>query len=815
MTPDKSSPAGQDPSTSARGVARACQDPRLWWFRLFALALPLLVIAAAELVLRIAGYGYPTSFFLERQQDEAKILVENPKFGWRFFPPAVARSPQPLSFSVQKPLGTIRIFLFGESAAMGDPEPSYGFGRQLQRMLQARHPNLHFELVNVAMTAINSHVMRAIAADCAGRQGDVWLIYAGNNEVIGPFGAGTVFGARAASLWSARAVLLAKSFKIGQLLTSVKSDRAPHQWQGMELFLHNQVSAQDPRLATVYKNFSANLDAVIQSGMRSGAKIVLGTVAVNLKDNPPFGSAHRPDLATADQKQWSEQFEQAKRAEISRQYSEALAAYQQSLRLDPDYAQAVFGRARCELALGETNSALADFSLARDLDVLRFRADSRLNEMIRRAARPGVGLVDIERELARNLKDQLPGDDQFYDHVHLNFSGNYKVARLLAEQVERQLFPSTPLSGTWLSEAEVAHQLAFTEFDRRRVGEEMRLRLQQPPFSKQSNFEERDRQWQRFLSAPQAAPADLTWEYRAALALAPGDWMLRGNFGRLFEAAGDRAAAAEQWAQVAQQLPGEPEAHFHLANLAYDAGKYDQSVAEFQRALALSPSSLEALSGLGLALAARGQTNEALAQFHTALAIDAGYSAARVNRAVLLAQSGDVSGAVSEYETVLRLDTNNIAARINLAKILFRQGKANDAIALYNQAIQLRPDNAIAHYDLGNALSAQGRHEEALAHYASAVASQPSFADAQFNLALEQSRFGKISEALPHFAMAAALRPSAAEVHFNYGVALAKVQRFSEAVQQFQETLKLQPNYPGAGTMLNRAQQLSSGPLLP
>src|SRR5690348_11534576 len=201
MTPDKSSPARQDPSaTRERGVARDGSDPRRWWFRLFALVLPLLLIGAAELVLRIVSYGYPTSFFLERQQGEAKVFVENPKFGWRFFPPSVARSPQPLSFPAQKPLGTIRIFLFGESAAMGDPEPSYGFGRQLQRMLQARHPNLHFELINVAMTAINSHVIRAIAADCARRQGDVWVIYAGNNEVIGPFGAGTVFGARAASL---------------------------------------------------------------------------------------------------------------------------------------------------------------------------------------------------------------------------------------------------------------------------------------------------------------------------------------------------------------------------------------------------------------------------------------------------------------------------------------------------------------------------------------------------------------------------------------------------------------------------------------
>jgi len=83
------------------------------------------------------------------------MLTDNPKFGWRFFPPEVARASQPLFLAAQKPPGTVRIFVFGESAAMGDPEPAYGFARQLGRILQARHPDQTIEIVNAAMTAIN------------------------------------------------------------------------------------------------------------------------------------------------------------------------------------------------------------------------------------------------------------------------------------------------------------------------------------------------------------------------------------------------------------------------------------------------------------------------------------------------------------------------------------------------------------------------------------------------------------------------------------------------------------------------------------
>ena len=61
------------------------------------------------------------------------------------------------------------------------------------------------------MTAINSHVILPIARECARRDGDLWIIYMGNNEMVGPFGAGTVFGfARTGSMALVRAELALK-----------------------------------------------------------------------------------------------------------------------------------------------------------------------------------------------------------------------------------------------------------------------------------------------------------------------------------------------------------------------------------------------------------------------------------------------------------------------------------------------------------------------------------------------------------------------------------------------------------------------------
>jgi tetratricopeptide (TPR) repeat protein len=676
--------------------------------------------------------------------------------------------------------------------------------------LRARHPDTQIEVVNVAMTAINSHVIREIARDCAGRGGDCWVIYAGNNEVVGPFGAGTVFGRQVPGLAWVRASLALKRTRVGQLLDRCLRPSGPAKWEGMELFLGQRVRRDDPRLNNVYHHFAKNLAAIIQSGKRSGAKVLVSTMAVDLKDSPPFASAHRPGLSAADQGQWDQGFARGRQAEREGRQADALEAYAQAARIDADYAELAFVRARCELAQGRASAGRADAQLACDLDTLRFRADSRLNEIIRQtAAAQGIRLIDGERELARLTSGGVPGEELFYDHVHLNFRGNYALAALFVAEVERALFGEAhPSSLPLLAEAEVGRCLAFTDFERRRVLQEMRMRLQQPPFAAQSNFQERDGRLREALAAPAIPLAELVPEYRAALALAPDDSTLRAAFGRLLEAAGDGHGAAAQWQEVARRLPQVPDVWFHLGNLEHSAGHPAQAARFFQEALALNPDSAEALNGLGLALAAQGKNAQAIRQFETASRADPRLTAARVNLAVVLANQGDLPGAAAQYRLVLGLDTNNLGARINLAKLLAGQGKADEAIALYIQALGLQPDDAVAHYDLAHAFAAQGRHAEALAHYRAAVQSRPEFVEARYDLAVELARLDMVADALAQFAEVVRLKPDLADARYNYGVALAKAKRYAEAIRQFREILNRQPDNPAARSALELALKL-------
>src|ERR1043165_1092971 len=88
-----------------KGVLPTPQLPRhrKWFVRLAMLVFsPLIFFCALEGILRLIGYGYPTSFFLHRTASGKETVTDNNKFGWRFFGPALARTPYPLNFSEAK-----------------------------------------------------------------------------------------------------------------------------------------------------------------------------------------------------------------------------------------------------------------------------------------------------------------------------------------------------------------------------------------------------------------------------------------------------------------------------------------------------------------------------------------------------------------------------------------------------------------------------------------------------------------------------------------------------------------------------------------
>lgn len=796
---------------------------KLKLFRLLtAVTVPLLLVLVSELALRLLGWGYPTHFFLRSNSDQ--IYVENEKFGWRFFPRRLARSPDPIRLTKQKPPDTYRVFVFGESAALGDPEPAYGFSRILRELLEARCPGRRFEIINTGMTAINSHAILPIARDCVSFQGDVWIFYMGNNEVVGPFGAGSVFGAKSPPLPVIRADLTLKRTCFGQALdwlwqkAPVRTGE-PAQWEGMKMMTNNRVKAQSPALKRVYDHFASNLGDILSTAVRAGVRPIVCSVSSNLKDCPPFASMNKAGLSGPGKTRWDTLVSRGTELELRKEYEQALAQYRLAAEIDDTYAELAFRMARCYRALGQAGVARQSYIRARDLDALRFRSDSSINHIIRdtcasRAAE-GIRFFDSESLLTNACQQGIPGEECFWDHVHLNFAGNYLLARGLAEQVQLLLPEAVRRSGETngflLTEAQCAERLAYTDWDRRSVLREMLRRVKEPPFTAQLDHEELIRRWsdavaqldQKLDVEGLTKVEDI---YQNALTQRPSDWILHNRQAFVLEALGDFSGAAQHWQATVEQIPEWVEAWFKLGDMAARQGKPIEAEQFYRRVLAMRPTSFEAMNGLGLLLMDQGDMDGATRFFKHALEVNPKFAQVHVNWGLLEGRRGERAAAEAHYREALRDEPDSAGAHIDLGNLLEAQQKHAEAIEQYSQALRVRPNEAALHLSLGNSLAATDRRAEAVTQYQEAIRLNPALAEAHFNLGVEFARQGNLAKATGCFQQACRLNPNDAQAHLNLGVALAQQRRYHEAVDQFQAVLRLDPTNGPAQKYLQIAQ---------
>jgi tetratricopeptide (TPR) repeat protein len=749
---------------------------RLWLMRLFAMIfVPLLVLGGIELGLRLAGYGYDTGFLSRIEINGHDFYVPNEKFGYRFFPPAIARTAPPFRFAAEKATNSYRIFLLGESAATGDPDSTYGVGRYLEVLLRERYPGTDFQVVCAAIIAIDSNTILPIARECARHQGDLWLIYMGNNEMVGPFGAETSYGLRAPSLGVIRTILAIKSTRIGQLFDAfirrLRSSSTPKAWGGMKMFLTGRIGFDDPARLRAYANFRGNLEDILRTAHKAGVPVILSTMAVNLKDCAPLVSIHAAGLDKNQESAWNKIYEQGVDLETAGSYRGALALYQKAAKIDPQFADLQFRMGRCDLALTNNNQARGDFELARDYDALDFRADTRINSAIKetasRHAGQGVYLVDAANDLAQNSPDGIPGLELFFEHVHLNFAGNYLLALNFAEQAKK-LFPNAITAhdkGNWASAELCDRRLAVTVWDRQRVWQPVLSRITSAPFTGQFNHTANLKTYEAKLNEAKSrmntqTPGQARQMYEQALALAPDDYFLHGNFERFLEAGGFLAQAIAEAKRCCELVPQSPGGYYYTGTLLVREGRITEAAEYFSRAIAIRGDYAEAQNGMGEILANQQKTTKAIDWFKRAIRANPNYVETYLNLGFLQQSQGKIDAAMASYQKAANLEPEGPADYFNRANTAAALYRWDEVIACLRAVVKAKPEFWQARYQLGIQLAAKGETEAAQTQFSETIRYRPDFIQAHLNLGTALATQGKLDRALAEFRTALQLDPA-------------------------------------------------------
>jgi tetratricopeptide (TPR) repeat protein len=784
---------------------------KLWSFRLAAIIVgPLIFFVILELSLRVMGWGYPTGFLLHTSRNGRDLLVQNNQFGWRFFGPKLARLPVPICISRHKPPDTIRIFVLGESAAKGEPQPAFGFPRMLQTMLRLRYPGTRFEVVNAAMTAINSHAILPIARDCASAEGDIWVVYMGNNEVVGPFGAGTIFGKKIPPLPIIRGSLALEATRSGQLLDSLLGAFKPagaqnDEWQGMKMFLEQQVRADDPGMQSVYRNFERNLEDIIETGRSHGVGIVVSTVAVNLLDCAPFGSAHRAGLSEIQMTNWNNAYQLGIQAQEGAKYDQASQRYAEAAKIDPGFAELRFRQATCEVMTGNPQ-AREHFLAARDLDTLRFRCDSKLNDITRRVVtnRPSeqVLLADAERAFEHRSLSGVPGGDLFYEHVHPNFSGNYFLAVTIAEQIKKllpqEVVSAKGASDSWPSPADCVRSLGWSEYSWLMVLQDILARVSAPPFTGQANHEMRLNLLKASMDQSAAAlqPAGVSAASNAcavALKNAPDDPVLLGQLSYFKKLAGDIEGAAALARRELEILPTDSVGWQRLGLILVGQQRIKEAGNAFSRAIELDPADVISLQNLGQSLWLIGRKEEAIAKYRRAVKLQPNFAIGWLSLGTVLQETGCKSEAEECFQKAVACQPSRVTDLVALARFCRGRQWSDAAATNYDKATKLNPEDSALHIEAGEFLLAGGRLPEAADQFAEALRLTPNSSRVHQLYGAVLGQAGMPVEAEQHFGEALKLDPEFLEARLNLGIAQMSQGKTAEALSNLEAVLEKSP----------------------
>lgn len=426
-----------------------------WWFYAVGFSLPIVFIIILEIGLRVFNYGREYEVFSELSEVYPGMLFLNPEITHKYFvnlesPPGTI----PDGFYREKKPDTFRIFVLGESSAAGWPyTANASFPRYIRRKLHKLYINHHVEVINLGVSAISSYTILDFAKAAAELDPDLVLIYTGHNEFYGALGAGST-QSLGANRWFINTMLSLQDYKIVQLLqNSIKGiwsaaaslgddgGETSNETLMARMIGESLIEYGSPVYESGKVQFRGNLEEIAGLFEEKNIPVILSTVASNLKDLPPFVTGDASDEKSAGR---------------------------------------IYLKANEALSKGDTSGALRLFSRARDLDPLRFRASSDMNQIIRETAqRYNTHFIDAEAALNRIAEVGIIGADLMTDHLHPNIKGYSYLAELFFEKMkEHHLLPGKEVPPADIEAAVdrlLAEDFPFTRLDS--VIADMRLRI--------------------------------------------------------------------------------------------------------------------------------------------------------------------------------------------------------------------------------------------------------------------------------------------------------------------------------------------------
>jgi len=259
-------------------------------------------------------------------------------------------------------------------------------------------------------------------------------------------------------------------------------------------------------------------------------------------------------------------------------------------------------------------------------------------------------------------------------------------------------------------------------------------------------------------------PKDAIAAYQRAASLEPGDLRTIDALAEALLNDNQLDEALKDYEQLVADDPENSEALIHISEIERRQGKYEDALATAQKALQISPASLEAGYNEGLLLDVLGRFDEAVKAYQSMVDL-----------------TSHANGAYTDEEK-----NNRSIFLERLGAVYLEQNKTDLAIATYQKMIDMGGDNAQRGYQgQVDAYTSAKEYDKAIDISRKAVAADPKNRDLKLMLAGELADHGQADEG---FALAKGLlnnTPDDRAVWFAIGQMDIRLRRWKDAEDAF------------------------------
>lgn len=337
------------------------------------------------------------------------------------------------SFHMPKDANTVRIVLVGESAIKGFPQPEpLSAGAFLKVMLEDLWSDRSVEIINLGTTAVASFPVLDMVKQIIPYDPDLLVIYTGNNEFFGSYGVASMHSA-GRSPWTLKLAHFIHGLGLSQLISARLPKPAPAEGKIlMELMIREtRIDPDSPLRKRAAKNLEYHTGRMADVAQKKGVPVMICNLAANMRDLAPIGG-YPPSVLQSPSFTIITSTLDRVRTSVTQQPAEALSILAPLISAYPDCALMHFLQGKALSALERGIEPADAFTRAIDLDTLPWRATTRQNEALYRAAnRTGAMFCDVNETFRAMSRHRSTGWPLMDDHVHPSLAGQALLAQAI------------------------------------------------------------------------------------------------------------------------------------------------------------------------------------------------------------------------------------------------------------------------------------------------------------------------------------------------------------------------------------------------